>query len=62
MSDRPTISRRRMLGLLAAGSALTACGSAAAPALAPPTPAPHAKIGVVYPQSGPTAAFGPDCG
>ena len=39
MSDRPTISRRRMLGLLAAGSALTACGGAAAPALAPPTPA-----------------------
>ena len=26
MSDRPTISRRRMLGLLAAGSALAACG------------------------------------
>src|SRR6476660_1360243 len=49
-----------MLGLLAAGSALTACGSAAAPALAPPTPAPHAKIGVVYPQSGPNAAFGWD--
>jgi len=60
VSDRPTISRRRMLGLLAAGSALTACGSAAAPALAPPTPAPHAKIGVVYPQSGPNAAFGND--
>ena len=60
MSDRPTISRRRMLGLLAAGSALTACGSAAAPALAPPTPAPHAKIGVVYPQSGPNVAFGTD--
>ena len=60
MSERTTISRRRMLGLLAAGSALTACGSAAAPALAPPTPAPHVKIGVVYPQSGPNAAFGND--
>ena len=60
MSEPPTISRRRMLGLLAVGSALTACGSAAAPALAPPTPAPHAKIGVVYPQSGPNAAFGND--
>ena len=60
MSDRPTISRRRMLGLLAAGSALTACGSAAAPALAPPTPAPHAKVGVIWPQSGPNVAFGTD--
>ena len=60
MPDRPTISRRRMLGLLAAGSALAACGEAAAPALAPPTPPPHAKIGVVFPQSGPNVAFGTD--
>jgi branched-chain amino acid transport system substrate-binding protein len=49
-----------MLGLLAAGSALTACGSAAAPALAPPTPALHAKVGVIWPQSGPNVAFGTD--
>jgi branched-chain amino acid transport system substrate-binding protein len=49
-----------MLGLLAAGSALTACGSAAAPALAPPTPAPHAKVGIIWPQSGPNVAFGTD--
>jgi branched-chain amino acid transport system substrate-binding protein len=60
VSDRPTISRRRMLGLLAAGSALAACGEAASPALAPPTPPPHAKIGVVFPQSGPNVAFGTD--
>jgi branched-chain amino acid transport system substrate-binding protein len=60
VSDRPTLSRRRMLGLLAAGSALSACGSAAAPALAPPIPAPHAKVGVIWPQSGPNVAFGTD--
>jgi branched-chain amino acid transport system substrate-binding protein len=60
VSDRPTISRRRMLGLLAAGSALSACGSAAAPALAPPTPAAHAKVGVIWPQSGPNVGFGTD--
>lgn len=60
MPDRPTISRRRMLGLLAAGSAVAACGDAGAPALAPPTPPPHAKIGVVFPQSGPNVAFGTD--
>jgi branched-chain amino acid transport system substrate-binding protein len=30
------------------------------PALAPPTPPPHAKIGVVFPQSGPNVAFGTD--
>ncbi len=60
MSDRPTISRRQMLGLLAAGSALAACGDTAAPALAPPTPPPHAKVGIVFPQSGPNAAFGTD--
>ena len=60
MSDRPTISRRRMLGLLAAGSAVAACGDSTVPALAPPTPPPHAKIGVVYPQSGPNVAFGTD--
>lgn len=60
MSDRPTLSRRRMLGLLAAGSALSACGSAAAPALAPPIPTPHAKVGVIWPQSGPNVAFGTD--
>ena len=60
MSDRPTMSRRRMLGLLATGSALAACGDAAVPALAPPAPPPHAKIGVVFPQSGPNVAFGTD--
>jgi branched-chain amino acid transport system substrate-binding protein len=60
VSDRPTISRRRVLGLIATGSALAACGDAAVPALAPPTPPPHAKIGVVFPQSGPNVAFGTD--
>jgi branched-chain amino acid transport system substrate-binding protein len=49
-----------MLGLLAAGSALAACGDVATPALAPPTPAPHAKIGIVVPSSGPNATFGTD--
>jgi branched-chain amino acid transport system substrate-binding protein len=49
-----------MLGLLAAGSTLAACGEVAVPSLAPPTPPAHAKIGVVYPQSGENVAFGTD--
>jgi branched-chain amino acid transport system substrate-binding protein len=58
--DRPTISRRRLLGMLAAGSALAACGDTAAPALSTPLPDPHVKVGFVWPQSGPNAAIGTD--
>lgn len=60
MPDRPTISRRRLLGMLAAGSALAACGDTTAPGLNAPTPPPHIKIGVIWPQSGPNAPFGTD--
>lgn len=60
MPDRPTISRRRMLGILAAGSALAACGEAQVPGLNAPPAAPHVKVGVIWPQTGPNAAFGTD--
>ncbi len=60
MPDRPTISRRRLLGMLAAGSALAACGDTAVPDLNAPTPPRHVKVGFVWPQSGPNAAIGTD--
>jgi branched-chain amino acid transport system substrate-binding protein len=58
--NRPTISRRRLLGMLAAGSAVAACGDAAVPGLNAPAAAAHVKIGLVWPQSGPNAPFGTD--
>jgi branched-chain amino acid transport system substrate-binding protein len=58
--DRPTISRRRLLGLLAAGSAVAACGDTAVPGLNAPVAAAHVKIGFIWPQSGPNAPFGTD--
>jgi branched-chain amino acid transport system substrate-binding protein len=58
--DRPTISRRRLLGMLAAGSAVAACGDAAVPGLSAPPAAAHVKIGFIWPQSGPNAPFGTD--
>lgn len=60
MPDRPTISRRRLLGLLAAGSAVAACGDTAVPGLNAPVAAAHVKIGFIWPQSGPNAPFGTD--
>lgn len=60
MPDRPTISRRRLLGMLAAGPVLAACGDTQVPGLNAPAAAPHIKIGVIWPQSGPNAAFGTD--
>jgi branched-chain amino acid transport system substrate-binding protein len=58
--DRPTINRRRLLGLIAAGSAVAACGDTATPALKAPAAAAHVKVGFVWPQSGPNAAIGTD--
>ncbi len=60
MPNRPTISRRQLLGMLAAGSAVAACGSTAVPGLSAPPAAVHVKIGLILPQSGPNAAFGTD--
>ncbi|HEY0812442.1 MAG TPA: ABC transporter substrate-binding protein [Pseudonocardia sp.] len=60
MPDRSTISRRRLLGMLAAGSAVAACGDAAVPGLNAPPAAVHVRIGVVWPQAGPNAPFGTD--
>ncbi len=60
MPDRLTISRRRLLGMIAAGSAVAACGDAPVPGLNAPAAAAHVKIGVIWPQSGPNAAIGTD--
>lgn len=60
MPDRLTISRRRLLGMLAAGSAIAACGDAPVPGLNAPLAAAHVKVGVIWPQSGPNAAIGTD--
>lgn len=60
MPDRPTISRRRLLGVLAAGSAVAACGNTTVPGLNAPVAAAHVKVGFIWPQSGPNAPFGTD--